>query len=64
MAVFEYRGILIGTSRANPGKKVRGPRDLEDPERTAPLMRAKGARALVSLFAACSRRRSASPQTT
>lgn len=49
------RGILIGTARANPGKKVRGPKDLEDPERTAPLMRAYkgmvdlGVEALVSI---------------
>ncbi|NUP07360.1 MAG: 6-phosphofructokinase [Polyangiaceae bacterium] len=33
------RGIIIGTSRANPGKKVRGPKDLEDTERTDPLKR-------------------------
>ncbi len=34
------RGIFIGTSRANPGKKVRGRADLDDPARTAPLGRA------------------------
>lgn len=33
------RGIVIGTSRANPGKKVRGPADLDDPARTEPLLR-------------------------
>ncbi len=49
------RGIFIGTSRANPGKKVRGPKDLDDPERTAPLMRVYrglvdlGVEALVSI---------------
>ncbi len=31
------RGILIGTSRANPGKPIRGPRDLDDPEKTQKL---------------------------
>jgi 6-phosphofructokinase 1 len=31
------RGILIGTSRANPGSEIRGPRDLDDPQRTARL---------------------------
>src|SRR5215213_8788999 len=31
------RGILIGTARTNPGKDVHSPRDLEDPERSAPL---------------------------
>jgi 6-phosphofructokinase 1 len=41
------RGIIIGTSRANPGKKIRGPKDLDDPERTAPLHRVY--RALVDL---------------
>jgi ATP-dependent phosphofructokinase / diphosphate-dependent phosphofructokinase len=33
------RGIVVGTSRANPGKAVRSPADLADPERTAPLHR-------------------------
>lgn len=33
------RGILIGTARANPGKAVRGPEDLSDAARTAPLAR-------------------------
>ena len=41
------RGILIGTSRANPGKKIRGPKDLDDPARTEPLLRAY--RAMVDL---------------
>jgi 6-phosphofructokinase len=31
------RGIVIGTSRANPGKSVSGPADLADPEKTARL---------------------------
>ena len=30
-------GITIGTARANPGKLVKGPADLNDPEKTAPL---------------------------
>ncbi len=30
-------GIMIGTARANPGKKLREPKDLDDPELTAPL---------------------------
>jgi len=34
------RGIIIGTSRANPGKKIRGRKDLDDPARNAPLRRA------------------------
>lgn len=32
------RGIVIGTARANPGKKLAIPSDLQDPEKTAPLM--------------------------
>ncbi len=49
------RGIFIGTSRANPGKKVRGPKDLDDPARIEPLLRAHrgmvdlGVEALVSI---------------
>lgn len=49
------RGIIIGTSRANPGKKVRGPADLDDEARTEPLRRAYqglvdlGVEALVSI---------------
>jgi len=31
------RGICIGTARANPGKPVKSPKDLEDPEKTAKL---------------------------
>lgn len=31
------QGILLGTSRANPGKMVSNPEHLKDPERTAPL---------------------------
>ena len=30
-------GITIGTARANPGKMVKSPADLTDPEKTAPL---------------------------
>jgi 6-phosphofructokinase 1 len=30
-------GIMIGTARANPGKQVKGPDDLDDPQATAPL---------------------------
>jgi 6-phosphofructokinase 1 len=33
------RGILVGTARANPGKAVRAPADLDDPAKTAPLRR-------------------------
>ncbi len=49
------RGIIIGTARANPGKKIRGQADLSDPERTAPLrrvhdaLRSVGVEALVSI---------------
>ncbi len=49
------RGIFIGTSRANPGKHVRGPADLDDAERVAPLRRvweglgSLGVEALVSI---------------
>ncbi len=49
------RGICIGTSRANPGKKVRGAEDLTDPERAAPLarvvagLRSLGVEGLVSI---------------
>jgi ATP-dependent phosphofructokinase / diphosphate-dependent phosphofructokinase len=41
------RGILIGTSRTNPGKDVTSPANLQDPERTALLRRVH--RALDSL---------------
>lgn len=49
------RGIFIGTSRANPGKKIRGPKDLDDTDRNAPLRRVYqglvdlGVEALVSI---------------
>lgn len=33
------QGILIGTSRANPGKSISHPSHFEDPERVAPLKR-------------------------
>ncbi|MDR0521870.1 MAG: 6-phosphofructokinase [Planctomycetaceae bacterium] len=32
------RGICIGTARVNPGKLLKKPIDLKDPEKTAPLM--------------------------
>jgi 6-phosphofructokinase 1 len=31
------RGVLIGTARANPGKGIQGPKDLEDPRKTERL---------------------------
>ena len=31
------RGIIIGTSRANPGKGISGPQDLDDPDKTTHL---------------------------
>lgn len=31
------RGILLGTARTNPGKDIRGPHDLADPQRTVKL---------------------------
>jgi len=31
------RGVIIGTARSNPGKAVRSPEDLEDPQKTVPL---------------------------
>lgn len=31
------QGIMIGTARANPGKKITSPADLEDPEKTGPM---------------------------
>jgi 6-phosphofructokinase 1 len=49
------RGIVIGTSRANPGKEVRGPADLADPVRAAPIGRVHrglaslGVEALISI---------------
>lgn len=33
------QGIMIGTARANPGKLVTSKKDLEDPEKVAPLKR-------------------------
>lgn len=32
-----YPGIVIGTARANPGKGIKTPKDLDDKEKTAPL---------------------------
>jgi 6-phosphofructokinase 1 len=49
------RGIVIGTSRANPGQALRGVADLDDPARTEPVRRvwselvALGIDALVSI---------------
>ncbi len=31
------RGVFVGTGRANPGKAIRSPKDLDDPDRTAKL---------------------------
>ena len=31
------QGICIGTARANPGKALKTPEDLDDPEKTAPM---------------------------
>lgn len=48
-------GIRIGTARANPGKVVKGPADLKDAEKTAPLgrcyqaLKSLGVDALVSI---------------
>lgn len=48
-------GILIGTARANPGKKLKRPDDLHNPEATAPLravyeaLRSLEADALISI---------------
>ncbi|MBX2803942.1 MAG: 6-phosphofructokinase [Myxococcales bacterium] len=33
------RGIVIGTARANPGKPIRSPADLDDPDKTAGIRR-------------------------
>lgn len=35
--VRNSRGILIGTARANPGKPIRGPKDLDDAEKTTKI---------------------------
>ncbi len=32
------QGICIGTARANPGKMMKNPSDLEDPEKSAPML--------------------------
>ncbi|MFM8477546.1 MAG: 6-phosphofructokinase, partial [Planctomycetaceae bacterium] len=48
-------GIIIGTARANPGKQVTAPADLDNPEKSAPLrrvyegLRSLGVDALVSI---------------
>ncbi|MEI7700179.1 MAG: 6-phosphofructokinase [Planctomycetia bacterium] len=48
-------GILIGTARANPGKQITSPADLEHPEKSAPMrrvyeaLRSIGVDALVSI---------------
>ena len=31
-------GIMLGTARANPGEQVENPEDLDDPDKTAPMM--------------------------
>ncbi len=33
------RGVLVGTGRANPGKSIKGSKDLDDPVKAAPLQR-------------------------
>ena len=49
------QGILIGTSRTNPGKHIASPRDLDDPDKTALLrnvyqaLRAMQIEALISI---------------
>ncbi|MGE3818689.1 MAG: 6-phosphofructokinase, partial [Isosphaeraceae bacterium] len=49
------RGIMIGTARTNPGKKIECPEDLNDEKKTAPLravdqaLRSLGVDALVSI---------------
>jgi 6-phosphofructokinase len=49
------QGILIGTSRSNPGRDVNSPAHLDDPERVAPLrnvynaLRSLGVDALISI---------------
>ncbi|MCA9099821.1 MAG: 6-phosphofructokinase [Pirellulales bacterium] len=49
------QGIMIGTARANPGKLIGGPEDLDDPEKSAPLkrvyegLRSIGVDALISI---------------
>ena len=49
------RGVIVGTARANPGKGVTSPADLDDPDKTQPLSRvhrnlaALGIDALVSI---------------
>lgn len=49
------QGIIIGTARANPGKFVKSPEDMQDPEKIAPLgrtyeaLRSIGVDALVSI---------------
>jgi len=41
--VRNTQGVLIGTSRANPGSQIRSARDLRDPERNAKLHNVYGA---------------------
>ena len=49
------RGIIVGTARANPGRAIRCPEDLDDAEKSAPLhlvldhLQAMGLDALVSI---------------
>jgi 6-phosphofructokinase 1 len=37
------RGVFVGTGRANPGKAIAGPADLDDPRKVAPLHRVHAA---------------------
>ena len=37
--IREQGGCIIGTSRANPGRIISSPEDLNDPEKTSPLHR-------------------------
>ena len=41
------RGIIVGTARSNPGRDIKQPADLDDPEKTKPLQRVY--RALVDM---------------
>ena len=49
------QGILIGTARANPGKQIHSPADLQNPEKALPLqktyhaLRSIGVDALISI---------------
>jgi 6-phosphofructokinase 1 len=45
------RGVLVGTGRANPGKAIRTPRDLDDPVKTERLRRVYEALVDLDVFA-------------